>query len=193
MTRSIPHDDTLSYVYLLIDPRDNTPFYVGKTFDPDNRIIGHIADGRKCRIIGNKTKPSIIKGILADGYEPVMRIIEVTTEKYVFEREFTWWQGFVKRGYNICNVVAYGRNYSAEKANLPDVEPHKLSRDDYSFMHKPVSELTSEDRLQMLEALQSRSDRRRVVMMLLALTEDQSEWPEIKRAGKSYINAGRLP
>lgn len=194
MTYIVTHNDKLSYVYTLVDPRDKQPFYVGKTYSPDVRITAHISDGRKCRVIGAKTKASIIKEILHDGYEPIMRIIEITTERYVYEREFTWWQGFVERGYKICNTVNYGRGYNSESANLPDPEP-------LSEVEAPptppaltgkytIDEINSASLDQKLEMLIFKEDRRKLVDFLMLIAKDEIDWERLMPHARAYIEAG---
>lgn len=104
------HKSDLAYIYILIDPRTNQPFYVGRTVNPFTRLSGHIEHGRKYKVIDDGTKRSVIRSILNDGLEPIMRVIEVTTLAYQCEREFTWWQGFIERGYSISNIVRWRGN-----------------------------------------------------------------------------------
>ena len=60
-------------IYVLIDPRDGSIFYVGRTtMRLNRRLQGHVKDGRRKRT----TKGEYIARILADGLRPEIREIE---------------------------------------------------------------------------------------------------------------------
>lgn len=63
--------ETVYYVYLLIDPRDMIPFYVGK--GKGNRAQSHLTETSSK---GNRLKKSIIRKIRSSGAEPLIEFFQ---------------------------------------------------------------------------------------------------------------------
>ncbi|NBS94075.1 MAG: hypothetical protein EBT27_10190 [Betaproteobacteria bacterium] len=61
------------YVYELIDPRINLPFYVGK--GKNNRVYFHLSEKSRAKS-ENKRKYNKIQKIREDGYEPEIKIVK---------------------------------------------------------------------------------------------------------------------
>jgi hypothetical protein len=61
------------YVYELIDPRVNLPFYVGK--GKDDRVYFHLSEKTRAKS-DNKRKFNKIQKIRKEGYEPEVKIVE---------------------------------------------------------------------------------------------------------------------
>jgi hypothetical protein len=61
------------YVYELIDPRVNLPFYVGK--GKDNRVYFHLSEKSRAKS-DNQRKFNKIQKIRKEGYEPEVKIVE---------------------------------------------------------------------------------------------------------------------
>jgi hypothetical protein len=61
------------YVYELIDPRVNLPFYVGK--GKDKRVYFHLSEKSRAKS-ENKRKYNKIQKIREDGYEPQIKIVK---------------------------------------------------------------------------------------------------------------------
>jgi hypothetical protein len=73
------------YVYILVDPRNNKPFYVGK--GTDRRMYEHVAEVKRGSCT-NVAKAAIINELLAVGLEPEYKIYDKNlTEKraYIIE------------------------------------------------------------------------------------------------------------
>jgi hypothetical protein len=77
-----------NYVYMLVDPRDNKVFYVGK--GQGNRAFDHARNALK-EADGQNDKSDIIKSILKDGKEVLIYIVRhgLADEKTAFEIEST--------------------------------------------------------------------------------------------------------
>lgn len=60
------------YIYHLIDPRDKTVRYVGKTTKPKSRLRAHIKESQERQ---NTEKKRWIAGLLEVGLEPVLVIV----------------------------------------------------------------------------------------------------------------------
>lgn len=61
------------YVYQLIDPRVNLPFYVGK--GKDNRVYFHLSEKSRAKS-DNERKFNKIQKIRKEGYEPEIKIVQ---------------------------------------------------------------------------------------------------------------------
>ena len=72
------------YAYMLVDPRNNLPFYVGK--GKDRRCTQHISEARSFR--NNSHKCNVIRKILSLGMEPVIKVVDSgLSEAVAFELE----------------------------------------------------------------------------------------------------------
>lgn len=90
----------LHFVYELVDPRTNTPGYVGITNNPNQRYFEHI----ELRVKKGK-KNDWIKQMLADGVTPKMRILEVVeTREEARAREKFWIQQYIEQGMELTNA-----------------------------------------------------------------------------------------
>jgi hypothetical protein len=75
------------FTYLLIDPKNNQPFYVGK--GSGNRHEYHIKEAKKEKYgkRANRHKINIIRAILNKGFEVIIKKIAAPDEKHAFEME----------------------------------------------------------------------------------------------------------
>jgi hypothetical protein len=72
------------YTYMLVDPRNNLPFYVGK--GTGRRCYQHLTEARSGR--NNSHKCNVIRKILSLGMEPVIKVVDSgLTEAVAFELE----------------------------------------------------------------------------------------------------------
>ncbi len=180
MSYILSQSKNLAYIYLLIDPRSNQPFYVGRTISPHSRLQTHVESAKKYKVIDDGTKRAIINSIIGDGFYPVMRVIEVTITKYQEEREYTWWLGFVERGYRISNEVRkpYRFDHPRQESEPLVIDPYKSALIDLK---------------QKLDAIESRQARTLVVHALIAFTTNKSTIESLTRMGELYINDGKTP
>lgn len=97
--------DLVVYIYVLIDPRDEEIFYVGKARNPYKRLHLHNTKARK----GDPTPNGIrIREILAAGHKPVISLVEQTTMEKFQERERHFIKMLRDAGYLLTNVSAGG-------------------------------------------------------------------------------------
>jgi len=73
-------DDKILYIYMLVDPRNDLPFYVGRPVDPKRRRKEHIQDGKQKNTTHRKleqgSKCCFISSILSDGLQPEIVILD---------------------------------------------------------------------------------------------------------------------
>lgn len=103
------YKDSYYYVYELIDPRSNQPFYVGK--GKNDRMYQHIEEAkRKISKTSNKLKINKIRKILNSGYKDVIynKVIENITsdEALLYEQFIISWYRNLK--INLCNLTDGG-------------------------------------------------------------------------------------
>lgn len=67
---------SVCYIYGLFDPRTGMLRYVGKTRDLERRLINHLVPAR---LKANSHKNAWLRGLLRDGYRPVIEALEETT------------------------------------------------------------------------------------------------------------------
>lgn len=70
------------YIYALVDPRNNKPFYIGITNNPKRRLAHHISTcnrpkGKWQRLNTNQRR---ISEIISSGHKPQMEIVETHTD-----------------------------------------------------------------------------------------------------------------
>ena len=113
------------YVYLLIDPRDNRPFYVGCTKNPRNRFDGHHSDW------ANRTRRRIIE-IKEAGHGCKMWVVRAyNTKAEARDYEDSLIASHMANGTRLLNGTFFNilksNNCLWLRAN-PDVAPYFLSR-----------------------------------------------------------------
>ena len=75
----------IKYIYKLINPDTNEPFYVGQTLSLEKRLYQHINESST-----NPNNVLIIKALKKNGLEPVMKIIEIVVGKNANRIEEFW-------------------------------------------------------------------------------------------------------
>ena len=91
----------MTYIYSLIDPRTNKVRYVGKSNNPQQRLIDHFYDDSKTK------KCSWILKLKSLGLKPILKILEEVPENNWEARE-VYWISFFRRTVgpdltNLCN------------------------------------------------------------------------------------------
>lgn len=97
------------FIYLLFDPRNGMPFYVGMTKQPDKRLYQHINNSRLEEDTTNRNY-LYIQSILSDGLEPVMEVVEKTPTREDAKGRERFWMGFMGyHGIKIVNPLWYSK------------------------------------------------------------------------------------
>ena len=110
-----------TYIYALIDPRNNHVRYIGKANDPYDRYINHFNSARD----KNTHKRSWINSVRNDGFRPELLILDkVPLDKW------QWWETFYislyqTYGFKLVNYTnggdgsTFGNKGSWKKGNIP--------------------------------------------------------------------------
>jgi hypothetical protein len=94
-----------AFIYSLIDPRDNSIFYIGKTNDPIRRLRYH-TNYKK-----NTPNSKFIRDMLCVGIKPKMEILEVISPEDWQEKERYYISLYRKMGVGLKNVLDGGDQY----------------------------------------------------------------------------------
>jgi len=94
----------VTYIYALIDPRTNAPFYIGKTIDPKTRLYHHIV-GVNSDSSKFKLKEELIQGIINEGLKPLLVILEEVSSADAPAKEGEWIATYRAQGHDIVNTV----------------------------------------------------------------------------------------
>lgn len=122
---------TTVYIYGLWDPRDISLRYIGKTIRPKARLHRHLVDYDRGKITHCSTW---VKGLLNDGLEPLMEILEECTEETWREAERGWIADGRNIGLRLTNMVDGGLGGAVRGRKLSIDQRKKMSE---SLMGRP--------------------------------------------------------
>lgn len=172
----------IEYIYMLIDPRNQQPFYVGRTVNPNTRLYQHTQESLNAVNPSVQSKQFIIKSIVQAGFDPTLQVIEITLRKYASERELWWWEAFIERGYKMANAQKPNLiTYSPKPRITTPVKPIPQTDND-------LGDLTDIEKLMV--KFHRENDRQRMVYLMLALSEGEVELKETIEWGVKYIYKG---
>lgn len=92
-------------IYALIDPRDMTVRYVGKSTDPKRRLAEHTANKMSARDVG-----PWLQELRDAGLAPIMEILD-RASAIEWERAEQYWIGFYSQRGCLLNTEVGGRGY----------------------------------------------------------------------------------
>lgn len=131
--------DKLVTIYALIDPRDQTPFYVGATTArPCERLGSHVTDARHHRLRSGKC--DLIRGILAYGARPEMMALEVVAQSGWVEAEQFWIANLRFLGAKLTNKSMGGAGNQGVKPS-----PETLARMSEAAIHRDMAAVHTAD------------------------------------------------
>jgi len=85
------------FVYALVSPLIHKAFYVGETYDPQQRLVEHLHD------TSNHLKFERIQQLHAQGRFPLLMILEEVSVTVAQERESWWIAYYWTRGHDLTN------------------------------------------------------------------------------------------
>lgn len=118
----------IAYIYALIDPRDDSVRYIGKTVDPKGRKSGHITE---CAKKYKNYRLNWIRSLLSKGLRPNMKILKICPLS-----EFSKYESFYINKYQsdlLTNGDDTGSGYNNRKREIIDRAAEKISRSVYQF------------------------------------------------------------
>src|SRR6266496_2971069 len=96
-------EETAVYtIYQLVDPRNNTPRYIGLTAGAADRYKEHLAGYRSTNVVH-----TWIEELKSLGLHPIMQVLELvegTTQEPARQREAAWIHHHVSNGLQLLNV-----------------------------------------------------------------------------------------
>ena len=123
MSRRIPKGGwKRSYIYFLVDPRDDKPYYVGQSVEPKNRFADHLREV-KTAPVKYHPKNLWIKELLLLELKPKLRIVETVgfegvvkevNQNKIDTRERYWIRKLRKEGYDLYNLTEGGQVFFPE-------------------------------------------------------------------------------
>ena len=98
-------DNTSTFIYVLVDPRDNQARYVGKSNRPKRRFQSHLW---AFTLADDSYKNFWLKGLLAEGLVPKLLILEKVSRAKWKEAEVFYINHLREQGHSLTNVSAGG-------------------------------------------------------------------------------------
>jgi hypothetical protein len=96
------------YIYMLCEPIDGEPRYVGKTIYPNDRYVAHIFEAKS----GKQTlKCDWIRSLLQQNKKPVFEIIDCVKSKDWQNVEIKYIKEFKELGANLTNIAKGGEGF----------------------------------------------------------------------------------
>lgn len=119
----------ITYIYLLIDPRDNEVRYVGKTSNPKSRLSGHITECKKETVKHRRSR--WIKSLLRDKLKPIITFVKVCplSEFEKYEAEYIKLYSSNK----LTNSDENGQGNKNRKKDILNGVSKKMSRKVYQY------------------------------------------------------------
>lgn len=106
---------TTTFIYGLVDPRDNQIKYVGKSDHPKKRLRQHLVD------YSNQQKQQWVKELKAASLTPILLVLaEVAADEWDTQERY-WIQKLQDEGCSLLNIQAGGchkGNYAAQQSQL---------------------------------------------------------------------------
>lgn len=90
------------YIYALADPRTGEIRYIGQTYMPQTRLMGHLSEARTAYVCLEKR--AWLLELMSIGLVPQMIILEQTSQSELRKRERAWVNHFKAQG---CDLVNY--------------------------------------------------------------------------------------
>lgn len=95
------------YIYVLLDPRDGKPFYVGQSNNPYKRYLLHRSEARNSRTNTHQNaKERQLCAILDAGLQAILVTIQTTDHKESDQWEAMWIDRLQADGYELTNMWA---------------------------------------------------------------------------------------
>lgn len=117
----------IAYIYLLLDPRDLSVRYVGKTVNPKVRLSCHLSECKNKKHL----RANWIRSLLNRNLVPIFKIVKI-----VPLLDFIYWETFYISKYKsnkLTNSDDSGQGNINRKANIVERQSKKVSKVVYQF------------------------------------------------------------
>lgn len=101
-------DRETTFIYGLIDPRDNIIKYVGKSDDPEKRLLGHLKQCKESVTLKNRW----VAKLKDMGLKPIVTILEEVPMSEWELKEQQWIKDLTEQGYELKNGDRGGKGRS---------------------------------------------------------------------------------
>jgi ssDNA-binding Zn-finger/Zn-ribbon topoisomerase 1 len=101
-------NQSVYFVYVLVDPITDQPFYVGMTKNPERRFSAHLASGNYHPEDEDRAsrKARYISSLSLRGEQPEFQVLEYATDKQTAsDREDYWIMKLIRDGHDLTNKV----------------------------------------------------------------------------------------
>lgn len=118
----------IAYIYALIDPRDESIRYIGKTINPKSRMSCHISE---CKKSDRNYRLNWVRNLLSNGLHPKMKILKICSLS-----DFIQWESFYIEMYQsdlLTNGDTTGQGNIGRKREIIDQSVQKISKTVYQF------------------------------------------------------------
>lgn len=109
-------------IYVLRDPLDGAPRYVGQTSNPAARLAAHLSETRAAIERGGSVsmKQEWIAGLLACSALPAFEIVEEVSQAHASRREHHWIRTLRASGARLCNSAG-APQHALRRAEVPSM------------------------------------------------------------------------
>ena len=118
----------IAYIYALIDPRDDSIRYIGKTINPKYRRSGHITE---CKRSDDNYRLNWIRSLLSKGLKPKFKILKICPLSEFIEYESLYIK--IHQGPLLTNSDESGQGNINRKREIIDKYLPKISKKVYQF------------------------------------------------------------
>lgn len=91
------------HIYVLVDPRNRTIFYVGQSVDPAKRLKAHISEGRRVIRASKTNRWRYLHSMIAEGVTPTIQIVDTVPLDFGLVAERNWYDLLTEIGCKLTN------------------------------------------------------------------------------------------
>lgn len=95
----------LTFIYGLFDPETLRCRYIGRTTQPQTRLVAHVSTSKQ-RILGTPEKHAWINSLTKKGIQPIMVILEQCTATDGRKKEIEWVDKMLSVGADLVNDLS---------------------------------------------------------------------------------------
>ena len=136
------------YIYALVDPEDNSVFYIGKSENPKSRLSAHLA---LSKTDNNRHKKNKIAKIKRLGNEPSLVILEKCCADDWKEKERKWIARGRKEKWPLTNIKEGGESTAEDYMNQVVAPYLNPTKEDFSDAITKIVHPNNHDAIKSLD------------------------------------------